>query len=173
MPCPSLGAIAGEHVRIAIASCRTCARWTVASSTGEVLEELTRNGVVSGCPLDNMAMEVSHHDPDMREGLDAVFAMWHEALSAKFTADIEQKRASGINPKGLATLVIAVYSGAMAMRRLTRMLARLSTAARNWPHCSRASMLRVDRERPRSTYRRLSTKCPARRGRKGLDGRIT
>lgn len=64
-----------------------------------------------------MAMEVSHHDPDMREGLAAVFAMWHEALSAKFTADVEQKRASGINPKGLATLVIAVYSGAMAMAK--------------------------------------------------------
>lgn len=82
-----------------------------------IIEELTRNGAVSGCPLNNMAMEVSHHDPDMREGLDAVFAMWHEALSAKFTADVEQKRATGINPKGLATLVIAAYSGAMAMAK--------------------------------------------------------
>jgi AcrR family transcriptional regulator len=82
-----------------------------------IIEELTRNGAVSGCPLNNMAMEVSRHDAEMRKGLDAVFAMWHETLSAKFAADVEQNRASGIDPKGLATLVIAAYSGAMAMAK--------------------------------------------------------
>ncbi len=82
-----------------------------------IIEELTRNGAVSGCPLNNMAMEVSQHDAEMREGLDAVFTMWHEALSAKFETDVEKQRVTGINPTGLATLVIAAYSGAMAMAK--------------------------------------------------------
>ncbi|MDI7862630.1 TetR/AcrR family transcriptional regulator [Rhizobiaceae bacterium n13] len=82
-----------------------------------IIDELTCNGAVSGCPLNNMAMEISHHDAEMREGLDAVFEAWHEALSTKFGTDVNQNRARNLNPNGLATLVIAAYSGAMAMAK--------------------------------------------------------
>ena len=49
----------------------------------------------------------------MREVVSAVFGAWHEALSAKFARDAEEKHASELNPHSLATLVIAAYSGAM------------------------------------------------------------
>ncbi|MBY3597312.1 TetR/AcrR family transcriptional regulator [Rhizobium bangladeshense] len=82
-----------------------------------VIGELTQKDRVSGCPLNNMAMEVSQHDAEMRALVSAVFAAWHEAMSAKFAADVEGKHAIGFNPQRTATLVIAAYSGAMAMAK--------------------------------------------------------
>lgn len=84
---------------------------------GGIIEELSQKGSVSGCPLNNMAMEVSHHDPEMRDVLSGVFGDWQNALSAKFQADIRLARASDLDPNSLATFVIAAYSGAMAMAK--------------------------------------------------------
>ncbi|THK36436.1 TetR/AcrR family transcriptional regulator [Ensifer sp. MPMI2T] len=84
---------------------------------GNIIDELTLKGSVSGCPLNNMAMEVSQHDPEMRDVLSEVFYAWHDALSEKFQADVASKRASDLNPSSLATLAIAAYSGAMAIAK--------------------------------------------------------
>ncbi|KKZ88794.1 TetR family transcriptional regulator [Rhizobium phaseoli] len=86
----------------------------------DIIAELTQKGGVSGCPLNNMAMEVSQHDADMREEVSAVFRAWHEALSASFEADVEAKRGHGLDPQKTATLVIAAYSGAMAMAKASQ-----------------------------------------------------
>ncbi|QLL66300.1 TetR/AcrR family transcriptional regulator (plasmid) [Sinorhizobium mexicanum] len=85
-----------------------------------IIGDLSRKGSVSGCPLNNMAMEVSPHDEEMREALSGVFTDWHEALSAKFQADVDLKRALGIDPGSLATLVVAAYSGAMAIAKASQ-----------------------------------------------------
>ncbi|WP_257164770.1 TetR/AcrR family transcriptional regulator [Bradyrhizobium sp. SRS-191] len=82
-----------------------------------IIAELTTRRAVSGCPLNNMAMEISAHDQDMRRALDAIFTAWHEALRAKFYADLLAGRARELHPDSLATLVIAAYSGAMAMAK--------------------------------------------------------
>ncbi|MDH7801099.1 MULTISPECIES: TetR/AcrR family transcriptional regulator [unclassified Rhizobium] len=82
-----------------------------------IIGELADKGAVSGCPLNNMAMEVSPHDPEMRVALGEIFTTWHDALSAKLQADLASGRASDIDPNRLATLVIATYSGAMAMAK--------------------------------------------------------
>lgn len=82
-----------------------------------IISALTSKGAISGCPLNNMAMEVSLHDDEMRAALGSVFAEWREALSAKFEADIAAGRAAGFDPGSLATFVIAAYSGAMAMAK--------------------------------------------------------
>lgn len=87
---------------------------------GNIISELARKGSVSGCPLNNMAMEVSRHDEEMREALSGVFAVWHEALSAKFQEDIDSNRVVGIHPGSLATLVVAAYSGAMAIAKASQ-----------------------------------------------------
>ncbi|HLP66066.1 MAG TPA: TetR/AcrR family transcriptional regulator [Rhizobium sp.] len=84
---------------------------------GEIIGELTRKGSVRGCPLNNMTIEVSRHDEEMRNALSEIFATWRQALSAKFQEDIDAGRVSGVDPDSLATLVIAAYSGAMAMAK--------------------------------------------------------
>jgi AcrR family transcriptional regulator len=85
-----------------------------------IIGELTQKDRVSGCPLNNMAMEVSQLDAEMRALVGAVFEAWHEALSAKFAADLEEKRAVGLIPSRIATLVIAAYSGAMTMAKASQ-----------------------------------------------------
>lgn len=82
-----------------------------------IIDELSAKDTVSGCPLNNMAMEISRHDEDMRAALSDIFAAWHETLAAKFQEDIDLKRVVDIHPGRLATLVIAGYSGAMAMAK--------------------------------------------------------
>jgi len=82
-----------------------------------IIDELKRKGSVSGCPLNNMAMEISAHDADMRAALNAVFVTWQQALRAKFQRDIASGRASDLHPGRFATLVIAAYSGAIAMAK--------------------------------------------------------
>ncbi|HWK94243.1 MAG TPA: TetR/AcrR family transcriptional regulator [Pseudolabrys sp.] len=82
-----------------------------------IINELKRKGSVSGCPLNNMAMEIAAHDAGMREALDAVFLAWQQALRAKFKHDVKQGRAGDLHPDRLATLVIAAYSGAIAMAK--------------------------------------------------------
>ncbi|WP_331374796.1 TetR/AcrR family transcriptional regulator [Sinorhizobium chiapasense] len=84
---------------------------------GSIIDELMPKGSVSGCPLNNMAMEVSRHDPEMRDVLSGIFDAWHDALSARFQADVASKRARDLNPGSLATLTIAAYSGAMAIAK--------------------------------------------------------
>ncbi|MBX4907418.1 MULTISPECIES: TetR/AcrR family transcriptional regulator [Rhizobium] len=85
-----------------------------------IIGELTQKDRVSGCPLNNMAMEVSQHDAEMRALVSAVFGDWHKALFAKFAADLEEKRAIGLHPRTIATLVIAAYSGAMTMAKASQ-----------------------------------------------------
>lgn len=92
----------------------------------DIIAELTQKDRVSGCPLNNMAMEVSQHDAEMREEISAVFGAWHEALSASFEADLEATRAHSLDPQKTATLVIAVYSGAMAMAKASQDVAPLN-----------------------------------------------
>ncbi|ASY63350.1 Transcriptional regulator, TetR family [Sinorhizobium sojae CCBAU 05684] len=87
---------------------------------GNIIGELARKGSVRGCPLNNMSMEVAQHDDEMRDALGGVFAIWHEALSAKFQSDIDSNRVVGIDPGSLATLVVAAYSGAMAIAKASQ-----------------------------------------------------
>jgi AcrR family transcriptional regulator len=82
-----------------------------------IIGELTPRGSISGCPLNNMAMEISPHDPEMRGALSEIFAVWRDALSAKFQVDLASGRADDLHPDRLSTLVIAAYSGAMAMAK--------------------------------------------------------
>ncbi len=93
------------------------APWAIDRIFAAIINELKRKGSVSGCPLNNMAMEIAAHDADMREALDAVFLAWQKALRAKFQHDVAAGRASDLHPGRFSTLVIAAYSGAIAMAK--------------------------------------------------------
>ncbi|ANL36285.1 TetR family transcriptional regulator protein [Rhizobium phaseoli] len=109
----------------------------------DIIAELTQKGGVSGCPLNNMAIEVSQHDAEMRELVSAVFGDWHEALSASFKADVEAKRAQSLDPQKTAMLVVAAYSGAMAMAK-----ARQEVSPLNDCRTELAALLAVKYRRP-------------------------
>jgi TetR/AcrR family transcriptional regulator, lmrAB and yxaGH operons repressor len=85
-----------------------------------IIRELDDQGFVSGCPLNNMAMELASLDDEMRSELDHIFQAWEFAITQKFKADIEKGLATKLHPARMATLVIASYSGAMSMAKTSQ-----------------------------------------------------
>ncbi|HLO21163.1 MAG TPA: TetR family transcriptional regulator [Sphingomicrobium sp.] len=75
-------------------------------------KELDRNGTVQGCPVNNLTLELAFADPDFRAELRSIFDLWRKTLAAK----IREQAPSDADR--LATMVIASYSGAMAIAKV-------------------------------------------------------
>lgn len=86
-----------------------------------VAGELERQGFVRGCPLNNLAHELSLADPEFREALARIFAAWQMAIAAKTVQDRDEGREdSGTDPDCFAALAVAAYSGAMSMAKTSQ-----------------------------------------------------
>lgn len=82
-----------------------------------VAAELEQQGFVRGCPLNNLAHELSLADSDFRAALARIFAEWRQAIADKIRADQQAGREQGTDPERFAALAIAAYSGAMSMAK--------------------------------------------------------
>ena len=82
-----------------------------------IIAELEKWGAITGCPLNNLVIELARYDDDFRILLDAIFRRWRDAIAAKLKADLSEGAAVDIDPEAFATLVVASYSGAMAMAK--------------------------------------------------------
>ena len=71
-------------------------------------EQLDAQGTVRGCPVNNLTLELAFADADYRLALKALFDCWRETIAARL----------GSNGDGLAAMVIASYSGAMAIAKV-------------------------------------------------------
>jgi len=98
---------------------------TAARSTSEgvglvfrsIQEELDARQAVNGCPLNNLALELSVADPEFRKEIQRIFGRWREALAVKLRSDKAAGRVGKIDPEAFATFIIATYSGAMAIAK--------------------------------------------------------
>ncbi|RWC23611.1 MAG: TetR/AcrR family transcriptional regulator [Mesorhizobium sp.] len=95
----------------------TSAREGVRAVFEAVAAELEQQGFVRGCPLNNLAHELSLADPDFRIALAGIFAGWRRAISDKVRADQQAGRDEGTDPERFAALAVAAYSGAMSMAK--------------------------------------------------------
>jgi AcrR family transcriptional regulator len=93
------------------------------------LGELERRRAVMGCPLNNLALELSLHDRDFRVAVEALYARWRSAIAEKLRADVAAGRASTRDPDALATFVVAVYSGGMALAKASQSTTPLEVCA--------------------------------------------
>ncbi|WP_051334169.1 TetR/AcrR family transcriptional regulator [Mesorhizobium sp. WSM3224] len=82
-----------------------------------VAAELEQQGYVRGCPLNNLAHELSLADDEFRLALASVFADWRRAIADKIRADQMSGGEGGTDPDRFAALTVAVYSGAMSMAK--------------------------------------------------------
>ncbi len=83
-----------------------------------VAGELEQQGFVRGCPLNNLAHELSLADPEFRAALAKIFDAWQQAIAEK----IKRDQQSGVedrqtNPERFAAFTVASYSGAMSMAK--------------------------------------------------------
>lgn len=83
-----------------------------------VADELDAQGFVRGCPLNNLAHELSLADPDLRAAMDGIFAGWRDAISEKARDDRQRGiEGAAADPERFAALAVATYSGAMSMAK--------------------------------------------------------
>lgn len=78
---------------------------------------LERQGFVRGCPLNNLAHELSLADADLRASLAGIFEEWRHAIADKMRADQQAGHEAEVDPEQFAATVVALYSGAMSMAK--------------------------------------------------------
>jgi len=84
------------------------ARAAILGVFATLADELDRNGAVRGCPVNNLTLELAFADPDFRSELRILFDRWRETLAKALGAGSDRR----------AAMVVAAYSGAMAIAKV-------------------------------------------------------
>ena len=113
----------------------------VAQVFGDIVGGIKARGAVYGCPLNNLALELSLTDADLREGIESVFAEWRTALGEKIGRTPGGMRLDSKRRAAAANFIISVYSGAMNLAKATQSANPLSDAARLLSDWLRAQQL--------------------------------
>jgi AcrR family transcriptional regulator len=92
----------------------------VRSAFTAIASELERQKFVRGCPLNNLAIELAFADADFRSALAPIFEEWRRAIAERLRRHEGEEGLSDGIPDELATLVVAAYSGAMAMAKASQ-----------------------------------------------------
>lgn len=85
---------------------------------------------VLGCPVTNLALELSLADPDFQNALRSAFERWEKAIAERLHEQQVGPKRKAVDPKGLATLVVAIFSGAMSLAKAAQSAAPLRTCRR-------------------------------------------
>ena len=94
-----------------------------------IASALDRYSPIMGCPLNNLALELSLADAEFRHAIDAIYESWREVIADKVRADIASEGLQVPDPEALATFVIASYSGAVAQAKAKQDTAPLRVCA--------------------------------------------
>lgn len=97
----------------------------VARACAAIAAGLDAQGLVRGCPLNNLALELALSDPDFQAAAAKVFAAWRGGLARRLVAE---GRDAG-EAAALSTFVVAAYSGAMALAKAEQSSAPLKICA--------------------------------------------
>lgn len=95
----------------------------IALTFRSIVAGLEERGRVAGCPLGNLALELSLADPEFRTAVEEVFESWRAAIAERLGAE------GARHPHATATLVVASYSGAMTMAKAAQNPAPLTECA--------------------------------------------
>ena len=82
---------------------------------------LTATGCRLGCPIGNLAGEVSDTHPRLRTKLAELFAAWRRAVESCLR-DAEPHLRPGVDPEEVAVFVLAVMEGGVMQARVERSL---------------------------------------------------
>ena len=83
--------------------------------------EMTEEDIQLGCPLNNLAQEMSPVDEGFRLRINRLFERWQDVLSRALVIAIEQGRVKpGTEPDSAAVFLIASLEGCVGMAKHTR-----------------------------------------------------
>jgi AcrR family transcriptional regulator len=102
-----------RHASDPVEGLRTCIRGAVASAPEEILS--------GGCPLNNLAQEMSSIDEGFRTRLDRVLADWRGAVAAK----LREGQAAGtvrddLGADAMASLLVSTFEGIAGTAKAAR-----------------------------------------------------
>ena len=74
--------------------------------------EIATGGLVHGCPLNNLAQEMSPLDEKLRQSLEKIYFAWRETMAAAFARGIKAgKVRKDVSPRKVAAFIVAVQAG--------------------------------------------------------------
>jgi len=85
-----------------------------------VLEAQRARNCVGGCPLGNLAAELSDVHEGFRARLASVFAAWRERLTLALRADQGRGVGDACRPEAVADFLVASLEGAILLTKLTK-----------------------------------------------------
>jgi hypothetical protein len=75
-------------------------------------EEIRSGLLLNGCPLNNLAQEMSPLDEGFRERIERVYDSWRDCLAKAFARGIKAgKVREDVSPRQVATFVVAAQTG--------------------------------------------------------------
>ncbi|MBV8852368.1 MAG: TetR/AcrR family transcriptional regulator [Sinobacteraceae bacterium] len=113
----------------------------IAAAFADIIAGVRERGTVSGCPLNNLALELALTDVDLRDAIEGIFAEWRSALIERIGGTRGGARLDGRERLAAANFVISVYSGAMNLSKATQSSAPLADAAQLLAHWLREHQL--------------------------------
>jgi TetR/AcrR family transcriptional repressor of nem operon len=94
-------------------------------------EEDARGRLIQGCPLNNLAQEMSPLDEGFRRRLKKIYSAWREALEAALIRGIKAGTVrKGISPRNAAALLVAALEGIIGMAKNAQSMELLEQAGR-------------------------------------------
>jgi TetR/AcrR family transcriptional regulator, transcriptional repressor for nem operon len=92
-------------------------------------EEQPDHRIAHGCPLNNLAQEMSPLDGEFRRRLERIYSEWRAALEAAFARGIKAgKVRKGISPRNVAALLVAALEGIMGTAKNAQSLELMQRA---------------------------------------------
>ena len=95
-------------------------RKAVSGVFAEIIASIETRGRVAGCPLNNLALELTLSDPQFRESINEVFAEWQGALAERLGATRRGARLERSKRMHAAAFIISSYSGAMTLAKTSQ-----------------------------------------------------
>jgi TetR/AcrR family transcriptional regulator, transcriptional repressor for nem operon len=75
-------------------------------------EAVEKGGIAHGCPLNNLAQEMSPLDEGFRKRIENIYTEWRECLEAALARGIKTgKIRKDISPRNVAALIVAALEG--------------------------------------------------------------
>ena len=112
-----------------VRSARTAAEG-IQAAFEQIAAAFDRRATILGCPVNNLALELSLADSEFRHEIDGIFARWRGAIAQKLRADIANDVLEDLDPEAFATFVIASYSGAVTQAKAGQTTDPLRACAR-------------------------------------------
>ena len=95
----------------------------------DIASGLERRGKVSGCPLNNLAMELTVVDRAFRKAANDIFYEWEDALADCLRATRRGRTLSHGARRDIAAFIVVSYSGAMALAKTQQSAKPLRSAS--------------------------------------------